>query len=192
MSFKLTKSSPLQGHKTEMVSADGHFRAKEIAFQTFLNLRGEATLLKKPIQLVTNLSLPEEPGQTAYNEMYSLYWLGPTEWLFIVKDPQERFLADYYQNALEQQLTGTFHAITDVTGGNTIFRLEGSRMREILNKGTTLDLRLKHFPPGRCAQTKIGHSAALIDRREEHSCNIIVRRSFAEYLWLFLKEGMNR
>ena len=82
--------------------------------------------------------------------------------------------------------------MNDISSGQTIIRLRGPRARDLLNKGCPLDLHPRVFGAGQCAQSHIGKSNALIIQVDDTpTYDIIVRRSFADYLarWL-LHSGM--
>jgi sarcosine oxidase subunit gamma len=91
---------------------------------------------------------------------------------------------------LRNGLRGRRCSVTDISDGQTILHLHGSRVLDVLRKGCSLDLRAPAFRAGFCAQTMIAKTGALIgciDRPS--SLYLIVRRSFAEYLALWLKDA---
>ena len=93
---------------------------------------------------------------------------------------------------LEEALSGLHVAVNDISSGQTIIRLYGPRARDVLSKGCPLDFHPRAFGAGQCAQSHIGKSNALIIQVDDApTYDIIVRRSFADYLarWL-LHSGM--
>ena len=59
-----------------------------------------------------------------------------------------------------------------------------------MSKGCTVDLHPRVFGPGRCTQTHLGKAVVLIRQLDDSpSFDIIVRRSFADYLGLWLKDA---
>ena len=93
---------------------------------------------------------------------------------------------------MEEALSGLHVAVNDISSGQTIIRLRGPRARDLLSKGCPLDLHPRVFGPGQCAQSHIGKSNALIIQVDDApTYDIIVRRSFADYLarWM-LHSGM--
>jgi methylglutamate dehydrogenase subunit D len=83
-------------------------------------------------------------------------------------------------------LTAEDGAVTDLTHGRTVLRLEGDGAATVLGKCVALDLDLAAFPPGRVAQTAIHHIDVVLHRRSESSFDLWALRSFAESLaeWL--------
>ena len=73
-------------------------------------------------------------------------------------------------------------AVTDLSHGRTILRLDGNDAAGLLARVVTLDLDSSVFPPGRVAQTAIHHIDVLLHRRSEASFDLWVLRSFAEAL----------
>ena len=74
-----------------------------------------------------------------------------------------------------------------------MLNLSGSRVRDLLAKGCTLDLHPRAFAPGQCAQTNLAKTSVLSARvlprtnnSDLQSFDVVVRRSFADYLarWL--------
>ena len=88
---------------------------------------------------------------------------------------------------LRLALDGLFAAVTVVGGGQTVLVLEGSAARDVLARGCTLDLHPRAFVPGRCAQTLLGKAPVLLRLvSATPKFELVVRRSFADYLWLYL------
>ena len=77
-------------------------------------------------------------------------------------------------------------AVTDLSHGRAILRLEGGDAAAILQTSVLLDLARDAFPPGRVAETPIHHVNVLIHRRSETAFEVWAPRSFALSLaeWL--------
>ena len=81
-------------------------------------------------------------------------------------------------------------AITDVSGGQTALHLRGRHVRDVLAKGCPIDLHPRAFRIGQCAQSHLGKAPVLIAQVEEQPYfELIVRRSFADYLWTWLESA---
>lgn len=131
------------------------------------------------------VALPLEPNTVARGEGIAVLWLGPDEWLVLAPPERTGVEAD-----LRQALDGQRHAVVDVSGGQTVVSLSGERARDVLAKGCTLDLHPRVFGPGRCAQTLIAKANVTIYQTDETpSYDLIVRRSFADYLALWLADA---
>ena len=74
------------------------------------------------------------------------------------------------------------------SNGHTDCRVQ--RSRGLLAKGCPLDLDQRVFAPGQCAQTRIAKTGALIWQIDDKpTFDIVVRRSFASYLWRWLDDA---
>ncbi len=153
-----------------------------------INLRGDAmdARLVAAAESALGQRLPVEPN-TFTSGAHRIYWLGPDEWL-VVTAAVGTVVKD-----LEQSLIGQHAAINDLSGGNVALRLEGPRARDVLAKGCTLDLHATEFSAGRCAQSGLAKANMLLGALDESPAfEIVVRRSFADYLlrWLLHSSRM--
>jgi sarcosine oxidase, subunit gamma len=113
-------------------------------------------------------------------------WLGPDEWLLVT--PEGRCAA--IEAALRTALVGVRSAVTDISGGQTVVALRGGAVRDLLAKGCPLDLHPRVFAAGQCAQSHLAKAPVLIRQLDgEPSFEIVVRRSYADYLWLWLEDA---
>lgn len=190
--------SPLAAALTERREARSRSEAGVIlvehTFRGFLNLRGnpEDGAFSSAAKNVLGFELPTEPNTLVATAQPSLTgvvacWLGPDEWLLMTPpDVQTELMAEL------QQATARLHlAVTDVTGGYTIICLDGPLVRDLLAKGCTMDLHPRSFGPGQCAQTNVGKTGVLlipeINGVDHQNFEVIVRRSFADYLFNWIE-----
>jgi len=108
--------------------------------------------------------------------------------------PGRFLIADQAGNLLERfqrTLPAGVGAVTELTHGRTILRLDGEAAAAVLAKCVAIDLDSAALPAGRLAQTMIHHIDVMLHRRSESSFDLWVLRSFAEALaeWL-LDAGM--
>jgi sarcosine oxidase subunit gamma len=160
----------------------------ERLFLGYVNLRGDAgdaTFLAE-VEGVLGVSLPVDPNTIAEGGDVTACWMGPDEWLLILPPgAQTRAVA-----ALREALGERHASAVDTTGGYTLVNVAGARRRELLAKGCTLDLHPRSSSPGQCAQTNLGKAGVVLIPRgkgsDSQSFDVIVRRSFADYLGLWL------
>jgi|TARA_Y100000294_G_scaffold59167_1_gene55934 sarcosine oxidase subunit gamma len=159
---------------------------QELPFRAHLNLRSAAsTGCTEALAPITGAVLPLEPNTASYGRRCLVHWLGPDEWLLIAAPTDTRLQAE-----LEAVLAGSHYALTDLSGGQTLLRTGGPKLREVLASGCTLDLHPRRFGPGQCAQTLVAHVGALLrvaaEVEDADVIDIVVRRSFADHLlhWL--------
>lgn len=132
----------------------------------------------------TGVALPVEANRFATSGDVSIAWLGPDEWLIIAPGGQEGALC----TAMESALEGRHHAVTDVSANRSVFRLSGTGVRDLLAAGSPFDFHPRNFAAGDCTQTVLARTGAIILQRDDApSYDILVRRSFARYLWQWLE-----
>ena len=160
----------------------------ELPFLGHLNLRGDSvdTGFTNAAEAALGLVLPTEPNTVAVNGEMLALWLGPDEWLVVTPPSAQTRLSE----SLEAALDGKHAAVTDVTGGQTVITLSGPRARDVLAKGCPLDLHPAVFKPGHCAQTLVAKANVTIRCVDgSPAFELIVRRSFAEYMALWLHDA---
>lgn len=151
-----------------------------------LNLRGtpDASFLHQ-VSGVIGLELPTDPNTCIESNGITALWLSPDEWLLITPD---KLLVDVV-NALNAALLGQHFAVTDISSAQTQIRVCGPLAAELLAKGTPIDLHPRVFAVGLCAQTVLAKAGVTLFKLEQASFEVIVRRSFADYLWRWLHDA---
>ena len=161
---------------------------REEAFLGHLNLRGKAgdPRFAGAVGSVMGDGLPIVPNTLTEMNGNTMYWLGPDEWLIVTPDDSRRRI----EHDLRRALTAQHFALTDVSGGQTALRLHGTHVRDVLAKGCPIDFHPRVFGIGQCAQSHLGKAPVLIGQIEEQPYfELVVRRSFAEYVWTWLGEA---
>ena len=183
------RESPLAGFAGRGREAgDPGVTMTERPFRGYVNLRGglAGPGLAEAVGSVLGIEVPLRPNTVAAAGEVLVCWLGPDEWMAVVGADREGELISSLRSALE----GRHAAATDITGNQTTINLAGRRARDLLAKGCTLDLHPTVFAPGQCAQTNLAKAAVLLiprsNDRSFQSFDVVVRRSFADYLahWL--------
>lgn len=156
----------------------------ERPFLGHLNVRGpsERSIFRDVIRNVIGVVLPVEPNTVNVHDDRVVFWLGPSEWLVTCAGADERALA----NALGDGLAVEFASVVRLGGGQTVLEFDGEGARELLARGCPLDLHPRALPIGRCAQTHVAKAPALL-RPVAAGFELIVRRSFVDYLWQWLE-----
>ena len=193
MSDSLRRESPLvrldlRARDEGELRRDASVVAAERAFVGHLNLRGnpENPRFVGSAQAVLDLPLPLEPNTVTRNEAMTAFWLGPDEWLVLTPGEQEQEVAESLRHALAE----TVAAVTEIGGGQTIIAVEGRAARDLLSRGCFLDFHPRAFQPGCCAQTLFGKSPILVWQvNETPRFELVVRRSFAEYVWNYIVDA---
>lgn len=115
----------------------------------------------------------------------SLQWMGPDEWLLIVPSGEE-FAAE--QN-LRAALGDLHIQIVNVSGGQQILELSGPNVRDVLMKSTSYDVHPDNFPVGKAVGTVFAKSQLVIRHTAEDTWELLIRRSFSDYWWLWLQDA---
>jgi sarcosine oxidase, subunit gamma len=192
MSDRSTRESPLVRFDLEARAASNPAQARivcaERPFLGHINLRGDAgdPRFIASVASVIGTVVPISPNTASRGHDHVVYWLGPNEWLIVTTDAREAAIA----RDLRQALANCFAAVTEVSGGQTVISLRGNSVRDMLAKGCPLDLHARVFGVDRCAQSHLAKAPILIRQVDAApSFEIIVRRSFADYLWLWLEDA---
>ncbi|MEH6825628.1 MAG: sarcosine oxidase subunit gamma family protein [Motiliproteus sp.] len=130
---------------------------------------------------VLGVALPG-PLQSAERGELSVRWISPDEWLVVV--PGEQAFA--LESQLHARMTGHY-AVVNVSGAQTILSLSGQDARKVLQKSTPYDVHERNFPVGKAVTSVFAKTQAVIRRTGEESWELVIRRSFADYAWLWLQ-----
>ncbi len=83
---------------------------------------------------------------------------------------------------------GKLASCSDQSHGRVIIRIEGPRARQVLAKGTPVDLHPSVFPVGQCAVTQMAHVGVHISHPAKDAFELSVFRGFSESFWEWLTE----
>ena len=161
----------------------------ELAVPGQIKLRGRPsdTAFLAAAGSVLECRLPVSPNTVQTAGDLTVLWLGPDEWLVLTPPGAEAAIIA----RLREALAGIHAAITDVSGNHARLRLAGNHARDVLAKGCSLDLHPRRFQPGQCAQTLILRCGIILHQIDDRpSYDLLPRRSFAEYLWMWLIDAM--
>jgi sarcosine oxidase subunit gamma len=148
---------------------------------THIALRGWSEQFFAACESALGMRPPTAANTVASSANLSILWLGPDEWLVVLKTGT---VPD-----LRKALTGIHSAVVDVTSSRKALEVSGERAEEVLAKAATLDFSLAAFPVGSCAQTNIARTQGIIWRRGAQEFVIYVRSSFAPYLRAWLADA---
>ncbi len=130
------------------------------------------------------VDLPTAPNTWVPAGTGRAVWLGPDEWLLTstTETPEE---LEARVRAAVLPLGGT---AADVSAQRIGLRLTGSRVRDVLAKGCSIDLHPRVFGRGSSAQTTLGQAGVVLLALSDAADDVVVlvRSSFAGYLadWL--------
>jgi len=160
-----------------------------------INIRGDASDARfiAGVEKSIKLSPPTEPNTVAGKPSATrIMWLGPDEWMVITRPGgAERALKTLQKNL---QVDDLHTSITDTSEARTCIRITGSRAREVISKGCSIDLHPSAFGPGQCAQTVVSRVGVMLaqtggSKTTHPTYELYPLRSFATYLWTWLEDA---
>ncbi len=158
---------------------------QEKPFLGHLLLRGNAdnTAFKDAIKKVLLCELPKTLACIYTNEL-SICWVSPDEWLILCEGDKAYKL----EKKLREALVGHY-SLCNISGGQTVLVLSGHHAHDVLMKSTSYDVADCSFPIGKAVTTTLAKSQAIICRKDKTTWELIVRRSFADYIWHYLHDA---
>ena len=185
--LELKAESALQGRlQTEGLSVS----LSEIAGRGMIDLRGLATDRKfmAAAKKAMGLDLPKVPRTSASWGDVKALWLAPDQWLVLTTQANTPALLAALRTAL-----GKIHSLAvDVSDMRAVIRIKGAEARNVLLKGSSLDLLSETYGPGTVRRFRFAEIAALLDVVEEDVFDIYVFRSYAEYTWAWLAKNARK
>ena len=173
-----------------VVSNDTYISIREIAERGMIDLRGLSTDRKfmSVVKSTLGVELPKQPRtSTTWGDMRML-WLSPDQWLITCHRAKAQMLAD----ELSAALGGLHHLVVNVSDMRCVIRLEGDSVREVVMKGSTLDLLDGNYGAGTVRRMGFAEIAALLHIVEDKVIDIYVFRSYADYTWKFLQKAARK
>ena len=178
---ELSYNAPLAG----MTAPAGlSISIREIAERGMIDLRGltsDAGFMAAA-KGVLGFDLPVKPRTSASWGDVKVLWLSTDQWLVLSTRSKAHELLAQLHGALQ----GIHSLVVDVSDMRAIIRLEGDGCREVIMKGTSLDLLDPEYVQGCCRRMRYAEIAALLDVVEDDVFDIYVFRSYAHYTWNFL------
>ncbi len=157
---------------------------REIPDRGMIDLRGLASdaAFMAAVRDVLGVALPTTPRTSVSWGDVKVLWLSVDQWLILSSRPRTHELLANLRAALQ----GVHSLAVDVSDMRAVIRMEGEGCREILMKGTSLDLLSGEYTPGTCRRMRFAEIAALLHVVEDGVFDVYVFRSYAHYAWEFL------
>ena len=157
---------------------------REITDRGMIDVRGSTSDKKfmAAAKKILGLDLPKVPRTSVSWGDVKALWLSIDQWLILCS----RTKAAELTAALKVELGGVHSLIVDVSDMRAVLRLEGEGVREVLLKGSSLDLLSDDYAPGTVRRMRYAEIAALLHVVEDKVFDIYVFRSYADYAWDFI------
>lgn len=177
--------SPLDGvapasHTSSSATAT-RIEIKECADHGYITLRGKPSNLEflAATARILGGDLPLAPCSVVCHGDIEVLWLSPDEWLLVTARTNITALTTQLSDALK----GIHAQVVDNSGGYTQVEISGTATRDVLSHCTVYDL--DQLREGRVVGTTFGKVTAYL-RRDGDRTVVLLRRSFADYIWLIL------
>ncbi len=157
---------------------------REIKDRGMIDVRGSASDKKfmAAVKKIAGVDLPKAPRTSASWGDIKVLWLSIDQWLILCA----RSKVDQLISELKAELGSTHSLVVDVSDMRAIIRLEGEGVREVLLKGSSLDLLGSDYKSGTVRRMRFAEIAALLHVVEDIVFDVYVFRSYADYAWDFL------
>ena len=159
---------------------------REMTGRGMIDLRGMAgdSALMAAVAELLGVALPTTPRTAVSWGEVKVFWLSTDQWLVLC--PLIK-LAETLA-ALEAALTGLHCLVAGVSDMRSVIRVEGDAARQVLLKGTSLDLLSPDYSPGTVRRMLFAGTGALINivSAGPDVIEIYVFRSYAVYAWDWL------
>lgn len=189
---EIKRESPLVEHKEARrgsnLRVEGGVTLRERPFLGHISLRGKSddTAFTSACAQVFGVALPITPNTQAEGDGVIICWMGPTEWLVLTEDEA----SGEWLKALKSELAEVHSGVVELSGGQTLIEIRGKHAVDTLAKGTPIDLHPWHFGAGQCTRTLLAKTTAFLRVVEPgQAFEIVVRRSFADHLWRWLRDA---
>jgi sarcosine oxidase subunit gamma len=174
-------------HRSDRNGAVGlSVRMREVSDRAMIDVRGLTGDRKfmAGVQDVLGIGLPKTPRTSASVADLAVLWLSVDQWLITAGGSRATSLAD----ALQEKLKGIHCLIADMSDARAIIRLEGDNVREVLNKGTSVDFTTGEHVAGTVRRILYAQVAAMVHVVSEQPdvMDLYVFRSYADYAWRYL------
>lgn len=172
----IAKSGPKTGGVT--------FKEEALLGHLTLRCNPENADQLKAAEKVLGVALPTQPLTSVSKGDVVVRWIAPDEWLITVPGLK----AFDYEAAFQKEMKGHFQVV-NVSGGQTIVKLSGKNAKDVIKKSSPADVHPSEFPVGKVVNTPFAKSSAILRRTGENEFELVIRRSFSDYLWLWIQDA---
>jgi sarcosine oxidase subunit gamma len=153
-----------------------------LSIATVIARKGQLPALSRELMRLYGVAAPE-PGTSATGKTAAFHWCGHEQWFAVSESGADGKLAE----DLGAQLAG-IASVSDQSHGRLVLTIAGPRVRDVLAKGTPIDLHPSAFGPGRSAMTQMAHVGVHLVQVAPDAFELSVFRGFAESFWEWLTE----
>ena len=144
--------------------------------------RGQARAFAAALGSGFGLAVPG-PGKSTAADGLVLQWAGEDQYLAVAAGLPDGVLHDRLRAALAGR-----GAVVDQSHGRVVLAVSGPRCRDLLAKGSPVDLHPRAFQVGDVAMTSMAHIGVHIARTGPDDFELSLFRAFAADFWSWLSE----
>ena len=139
---------------------------------------------QQAVTAVLGVAIPTAPLSSAQSAKARIYWVSPNEWQIVVEGDQTFAI----EKSLRDSLNGHY-ALVNVSGGQTLIQLSGANAIKLLMKSVAYDVHISNFSIDKVVTTTFARTQVLMRRLAEDQFELIIRRSFADYIYDWLVQA---
>ncbi len=140
-------------------------------------------VLMAAVASVFNLNLPLRPSTWVATDGAVALWMSPDEWWILLP----RVTRDVMMHQLARLLEGRFCQLVDISGSFSCLRLAGPDALTVLRHLSPYDVQA--MPTDACVSTVVHKAQLTLVRTDDQGIMLIVRRSFAPWIWRLITAG---
>lgn len=168
--------------------ADGQRRLRigEVRGKSVLQTAAFPTRLSEIAAIVRTIldaELPREVGEVVNSGSGYILKTGAAQYWIIAPENDDR------PRVLQGAVDPTIGAVTPLSHSRTFIFIQGSKARAVLAQGIALDLHPDAFRVGQFALTGLHHTPILIHRSTADTFELVVMRTFAQWLWEWITDA---
>lgn len=136
----------------------------------------------KTASVESKLKIKESPGKATVTKDHTAIPLAPGQWMLISSEAKSGSFAGQISSKLKKN-----GYASEQSDARVIFRISGTRARELMQKGCRLDLDSSVASKGWCAQTQIAQAGVIVHQVDNvPTYDIMVYSGFAQHFaeWL--------
>ncbi len=181
---------PLHGQKkieSLNESKESFLRIVDPGIVNIFNLRGSqrSSIFRQTIKSIFKIELSNNVGVAIPFSLGVLLQIAPDEWIISSETEEIHSLI----STLEKKLTKIHSSIVDVTDQYQVLFISGTKVRNVISKGCSIDLHPNEFFTNQCAQTLLSSVDIILHCSDKNSFTILCRSSFANFLIDWLKDA---
>jgi methylglutamate dehydrogenase subunit D len=153
-----------------------------VSIVTIIARKRNAEALSAAMEQHYDVACPA-PGRSAQGNAMTLHWCGAEQWYALAEGRAE---GAFYRE-LKTRLDG-LASCSDQSHGRVILSISGPKSRDVLAKGTALDLHPRAIGPEQCAATQMAHVGVHLAQVGPDDFELSLFRGFSESFWEWLTE----